>query len=99
MARCFVTRELPGAAVDRLRAEHHVEVWSEGTPVPPERLEAEARDADALLLMLSDRLGGDLIAAAPRAARDRQLRGGHRQRRPRRRHGRAASRWGTRPTC
>ena len=65
MARCFVTRELPGQALDRLRAEHDVEVWSEPTPVPPERLAAAARDAGALLLMLSDRLDAGLIAAAP----------------------------------
>ena len=65
MARCFVTRELPGRALDRLRVEHDVEVWPEPTPVPPERLAAAAQNAGALLLMLSDRLDADLIAAAP----------------------------------
>jgi glyoxylate reductase len=52
--------------VDRLSAEHDVEVWPEPVPVPRDRLAAAARDADALLLMLSDRLDADLIAAAPK---------------------------------
>ena len=34
MARVFVTRELPGGALDRLRAEHEVEVWPERLPPP-----------------------------------------------------------------
>ena len=32
MARVFVTRELPFGALDRLRAEHEVEVWPERLP-------------------------------------------------------------------
>ena len=66
MARCFVTRELPGGAVERLRAEHDVEVWCEPVPVPPERLAAEVAQAEGLLLMLSDRLDAQAIAAAPK---------------------------------
>ena len=34
MARCFVTRELPGDAVERLAREHEVEVWPERRPTP-----------------------------------------------------------------
>jgi hypothetical protein len=38
VARCFVTRELPGGALDRLAAEHEVRVWEE--PLPPPREDA-----------------------------------------------------------
>ena len=32
MARVFVTRRLPGAALDRLSGEHDVDVWPERLP-------------------------------------------------------------------
>jgi glyoxylate reductase len=65
VSRCFVTRELPGPALDRLRADHDVEVWPERTPPPPERLHDAAVDADALLTLVTDRVDARLIAAAP----------------------------------
>jgi len=34
VARVFVTRKLPGAAVDRLAAEHDLTVWPERLPPP-----------------------------------------------------------------
>ena len=43
--RVFVTRKLPGGALDRLAAEHDVEVWPE--PLPPPREELLARAARA----------------------------------------------------
>ena len=66
MARCFVTRELPGPALGRLRAEHEVEVWPEGRPPPAEKLRNRTIEAEGLLGLLSDRVGADLIAACPR---------------------------------
>ena len=39
--RVFVTRQLPGGALDRLTAQHDVEVWPE--PFPPPRAELLAR--------------------------------------------------------
>jgi hypothetical protein len=38
MARVYVTREIVGDALDRLRAAHDVEVWP-GKPEPPPRRE------------------------------------------------------------
>jgi glyoxylate reductase len=64
MSRCFVTRELPGPALDRLRADHDVQVWPERLPPPPERLRASAADADALLTMVTDRVDGALLDGA-----------------------------------
>ena len=45
MARVFVTRRLPGTALERLAAEHDVEVWPGDMPPPPEQLRAHVADA------------------------------------------------------
>ncbi len=65
MARCFVTRRVPGEALDRLAAAHDVDVWEgEGQP-PHEVLLERARDAEGLLSQLTDRVDADLLAACP----------------------------------
>ena len=64
--RCFVTRELPGPALGRLRELHDVEVWSERLPPSREALADGLKDADGLLSLLSDRIDADLIELAPR---------------------------------
>ncbi len=66
MARVFVTRELPGGGVARLATKHEVEVWPEHDPPPYEALVAKARQADALLTVIVDRVDAALIEAAPR---------------------------------
>ena len=63
MARCFVTRVLPGTALDRLRAEHEVEVWPDGLPPSRAELVEHARDAEGLLCLLTDVIDADVIAA------------------------------------
>jgi glyoxylate reductase len=65
MARVFVSRRLPGGALDRLAQEHQVEIWPDGVPPHPSELRERAADADALLTMLSDRVDGALLDAAP----------------------------------
>jgi glyoxylate reductase len=66
MARVFVTRSLPGAALDRLRAAHDVDVWPERLPPHPTELRDRAAGADGLLCLLSDRVDAALLDAAPR---------------------------------
>jgi glyoxylate reductase len=67
VARVFVTRPLPGDALDRLRTRgHEVEVWPDRLPPPPEALREQVADADALLCMLTDRVDTELLDAAPR---------------------------------
>jgi glyoxylate reductase len=63
--RCFVTRTLPGPALDRLRAEHDVDVWPGALPPTPEELREHASGADALLSMLTDVVDAELLDAAP----------------------------------
>lgn len=64
-ARVFVTRRLPGAALERLAAAHEVEVWPERTPPPREELLRRAPELDGLLSLLTDPVDAALIDAAP----------------------------------
>ncbi|MGN6866764.1 MAG: 2-hydroxyacid dehydrogenase [Solirubrobacteraceae bacterium] len=66
MARCFVTRSLPGPALDRLRASHDVDLWAERLPPPYEELSARAAQVDGLLTLLTDRIDAALIEHCPR---------------------------------
>jgi glyoxylate reductase len=65
MARCFVTRRLPGTALERLSGAHEVEIWPERLPPDPDRLRTGAEKAHGLLTMLSDRVDAALIEACP----------------------------------
>lgn len=66
MARCFVTRALPGSALDRLREPHEVDVWPEATPPPRDQLASHAAGAEGLLSLLTDTIDAELIATCPR---------------------------------
>ena len=66
MARCFVSRQLPGPALDRLRAAHDVDVWPERLPPSYEQLTARVKPVEGLLSMLSDRVDAELLSAAPK---------------------------------
>ncbi len=66
MARCLVTRSLPGTALGRLAAEHDVELWEEDRPIPRDELLGRAAGAEGLLCMLSERIDRELLAACPR---------------------------------
>jgi glyoxylate reductase len=66
LARCFVTRALPGTALERLEAAHEVTVWRGERPPVPAELRAAVADAEGLLCLLSDRVDGELLDAAPR---------------------------------
>jgi glyoxylate reductase len=66
VARCFVTRRLPGDGLERLAAEHEVDLWKGDGPPPDDRLLAGVGDAEGLLCMLTDRIDAELLAAAPR---------------------------------
>jgi glyoxylate reductase len=65
VARCFVTRALPGPALDRLRAAHEVTVWRGSLPPSPAELAAQAAPAEGLLTLLTDRVDAALLRACP----------------------------------
>jgi glyoxylate reductase len=62
----FVTRRLPGPALERLAERHDVEVWEQQLPPDRAALEAGVRDADGLLALLTDRIDVELIERSPR---------------------------------
>src|SRR3954468_15265240 len=61
MAHAFVTRDLPGSALERLRAAHDVDVWDESHPPPREALIGR----EALLTMVVDPVDAGVIDASP----------------------------------
>jgi glyoxylate reductase len=65
VARVYVTRQLPGRALDRLRGAHDVEVWPDRLPPPYETLRAKAATADALLVLLTERIDKQLLESSP----------------------------------
>jgi glyoxylate reductase len=66
MARIFVTRELPGPALTKLKDAHDTIVWPHTHPPSYEELREYAADSDALLSLLTDRVDAELIAASPK---------------------------------
>jgi glyoxylate reductase len=65
MSRCFVSRALSGAALERLAEAHDVTVWPDLLPPTPEELRAAAASAEGLLCLLTDRVDQALLDAAP----------------------------------
>src|SRR5215212_11966551 len=63
MARVFVTRRLPGDALERLAAEHQVDIWEGRLQPSHAKLLEKARDAQGLLCLLTDRIDRDVIAS------------------------------------
>ena len=66
MARCFVTRALPGPALHRLSKRHQLDVWPERLPPPAPELRRRVAEAEGLLCTISDRVDAALIDGAPR---------------------------------
>ena len=65
MARCFVTRRIPGPALDRLIAEHDVDVWPHRLPPTADELRERVAGVEGLLSLLTDTVDEALLDAAP----------------------------------
>jgi glyoxylate reductase len=65
VARCFVTRALPGPALDRLAEAHEVDIWPERLPPDYAELRRRTAEAEGLLSMLTDRVDAELMAGSP----------------------------------
>ena len=66
MAKVFVTRALPGEALERLRRAHEVRVWDGALPPEPAVLREAMAEVEGLLCLLSDRVDAALLDSAPR---------------------------------
>ena len=67
MGKVFVTRVVPGRAVELLReAGHDVEVWEGELPPPAGVLRVRLGDADGVLALLTDRFDAEVLSAAPK---------------------------------
>ncbi|MEE9278303.1 MAG: D-glycerate dehydrogenase [Dehalococcoidia bacterium] len=64
--RVFVTRELPGEGLQRLRArpDLDVEVWSVDGPPPHDELLARVRGVDGIICLITDRVDAQVLDAA-----------------------------------
>ena len=60
----FVSRVIPAAGLDKVKAECDVEVWPEWMPPPYDVLTEKVKGADGLLCLLTDRIDGALMDAA-----------------------------------
>lgn len=65
MARCLVTRRIPGPALDRLIDAHDVDVWPHRLPPTPDELREHVAGAEGLLSLLTDTVDEALLDAAP----------------------------------
>lgn len=61
----FVTRQLPGDGLSRLGREAKVSVWPDEMPPPRDDLLRGARDAHALISLLTDKIDAEVMDAAP----------------------------------
>lgn len=64
--RVYVSRPLPDGAGHLLDAACQLSAYSEDAPVPPAVLRAALADAEGLYCVLTDRIDGPLLDAAPR---------------------------------
>ena len=62
--RVFVTRQLPGAAIEQLKAEADVSIWHGANAPTSDELIHEVRGCDALLTLLSDMVDDRVMDAA-----------------------------------
>lgn len=63
-AKVFVSRDLPGDALDRLRITCDVTVWPQNGPPSLEELRQSVQGCDGLLTLLSDRIDSSVMDAA-----------------------------------
>jgi len=64
--KVYVTRKLPGKAIDMLKQHFEVEVNPEDRPPSREVLLEKVKDLDALLCLLTDKIDAELMDAAPK---------------------------------
>ncbi len=64
--KVFVSRKLPGSALEQLSASVDTQVWPHERPPTAQELTQAVQDCDGLLCVLTDRIDADLLLQAPR---------------------------------
>ena len=64
MSRVVVTGRIPDAAIEKLRAEHDVDAWSESDSISRSELLSRAAGADAIVTLLTEQVDAELLDAA-----------------------------------
>ncbi|MBS7607760.1 MAG: glyoxylate reductase [Candidatus Bathyarchaeia archaeon] len=64
--KVYVTRELPERGMKIIKERFDAEVWPEYGPPPKDEIIRKARDADALVTLLSDKIDAEVFDAAPK---------------------------------
>jgi glyoxylate reductase len=64
--KVFVTRVIPAAGLDRVKAECDATVWDGPVPPPPALLREKAAGCDGLLTLLTDKVDAALMDACPK---------------------------------
>jgi len=64
--KVYVTRELPERGMKIIRERFDAEVWPEYGPPPKEEIIRKARNVDALVTLLSDKIDAEVFDAAPK---------------------------------
>lgn len=64
--KVYVTRELPERGMKIIKERFDTEVWPEYGPPPKDEIIRKARDVDALVTLLSDKIDAEVFDAAPK---------------------------------
>lgn len=65
-AKVYVTRRIPAAGLDRVLAETDATVWEGHLPPPREEILRQVADCEGLLCLLTDKIDGRVMDAAPK---------------------------------
>ena len=64
--KVFVTRLIPAAGLDQVREHCDADIWTEPLPPSPDVLRRKVSGCEGLLSLLTERIDGALLDAAPR---------------------------------
>lgn len=62
----YVTRRVPGEALDIVRSVCDMRIWDSDDPVPRDTLLEQVRDVDGVFCLLTERIDAELLERAPR---------------------------------
>src|SRR5215212_2760615 len=64
--KVFVSRRIPDEGLNAIRAACDVDLWPDQLPPPADELKRRVADCDGLVALLTDRIDGPLLDAAPK---------------------------------